>query len=101
MKTFLFILFIILTVIFSELLSLYLEDSTAYMGGFTFALFIITKLIDFMERKLAMDWWNELSFDNKIDILKKNNRSIILPLNKLTGKEIELIYNQEHKPINV
>ena len=40
MKTFLFILFIILTVIFSELLSLYLEDITAYMGGFTIAVFI-------------------------------------------------------------
>lgn len=54
-----------------------------------------------MERQLAMNWWNELPFDNKINILKKNNRSVILPLDKLTGKEIEQFYIKEHKPINV
>ena len=43
MKTFLFILFIILAVIFSELLSLYLKDITAYMGGFTIAVFIYSQ----------------------------------------------------------
>ncbi len=99
MKTFLFILFIILTVIFSELLSLYLEDITAYMGGFTIALFIIIKLSDFMERKLAMEWWNNLSILIKIPLAQKYvNRS---NPDSLTGREIELIYNQEHKPINV
>ncbi len=99
MKLLLFILFIILAVVFSELLSLYLEDITAYMGGFTLSLFTITKLIDFMERKLAMEWWNNLLIDERVAILAKYHISR-LP-KTLTGREIEIFYKQEHKPINV
>lgn len=99
MKTLLFILFIILAVVFSELLSLYLEDITAYMGGFTLSLFTITKLIDFMERKLATEWWYELPYSKQALIL--NKYKISKEPNYLTGKEIEYLYNQEHKPINV
>lgn len=99
MKILLFILFIVLAVIFSELLSLYLEDITAYIGGFTLSLFIITKLIDFMERKLAMEWWDNLSIDERVAILAKYHISR-LP-KQLTGREIEMFYKQEHKPINV
>jgi hypothetical protein len=52
-----------------------------------------------MERQLAMDWWNNLSILIKIPLAQKYvNRS---NPDSLTGKEIELIYNQEHKPINV
>lgn len=99
MKTFLFILFIILAVCFSELLCLYLEDITAYIGGYTFALFIIIKLSDFMERKLAMEWWDNLSVDERVAILAKYHISR-LP-KQLTGKEIEMFYKQEHKPIKI
>lgn len=99
MKTILFILFIVLAVCISELLCLYLEDTTAYMGGFTLSLFITTKLLNCMERKLAMEWWNNLSIMVKIPLAQKYvNRS---NPDSLTGREIELIYNQEHKPINV
>lgn len=99
MKTFLFILFIILAVIFSELLSLYLEDITAYMGGFTLSLFIITLILNYMERKLAMEWWDSLSYSEKQLILTKNKISI--EPYSLLGREIEELYNKEHKPINV
>lgn len=99
MKTFLFILFIILTFCFSELLCLYLEDITAYIGGFTLSLFIITKLIDFMERKLAMEWWNSLNLKCKLSIL--NKYKIDKPVDCLTGKQIEIIYNKELKPIKL
>lgn len=99
MKILLFILFIILAVVFSELLCLYLEDLTAYIGGFTLSLFITTKLLTFMERKLAMNWWNDLSIIEKVAILAKYHISK-LP-KTLTGREIETMYKQEHKPINV
>ena len=69
------------------------------MGGYTFALFIITKFSDFMERKLAMKWWDNLSIDERVAVLAKYHINR-LP-KTLTGREIELIYNQEHKPINV
>ena len=99
MKTFLFILFIILAVCFSELLCLYLEDSTAYIGGFTLTVFIITNLLNFMERKLAMEWWINLSYQDKQKILDKYN--MIGKPEHLTGREIESIYIKSHKPINV
>jgi hypothetical protein len=99
MKIFLFILFIILAVCFSELLCLYLEDSTAYIGGFTLTVFIITNLLNFMERKLAMEWWNNLSYQDKQKILDKYN--MIGKPEHLTGREIESIYIKSHKPINV
>ncbi|MCL5459682.1 hypothetical protein M3M33_13690, partial [Loigolactobacillus coryniformis] len=74
MKTFLFILFIILAVVLSTVLDLWFNHIPSMIGGYTIALFITTLILNYMERQLAMNWWNELSFNNKIDILKKNNR---------------------------
>lgn len=99
MKTFLFILFIILAVCFSELLCLYLEDSTAYIGGFTLTVFIITNLLNFMERKLAMEWWNNLDSKTRMFLLIKHK--LEKPVNCLTGREIQKMYNYEHKPIKI
>lgn len=99
MKTFLFILFIILAVCFSELLCLYLEDSTAYIGGFTLTVFITLLILNYMERKLAMEWWNSLSINEKVAILAKYHINRLPKL--LTGKQIELFYKQEHKPIKI
>lgn len=48
-------------------------------------------------RKIAMNWWNNLSFEGKWEQIIKN-KSIILGYpdrnpNTLTGREIQQLYN--------
>lgn len=52
-----------------------------------------------MERKLAMEWWINLSYQDKQKILDKYN--MIGKPEHLTGREIESIYTKEHKPIKI
>ena len=52
-----------------------------------------------MERDLAMRWWESLDYDSKLSILIKYE--IEKSVKQLTGKQIELIYKKEHKPIKL
>jgi hypothetical protein len=48
-------------------------------------------------RKLAIEWWNELSEEVKINLQYKHKSPCRHPLNAigLTGREIEEIWKQE------
>jgi len=52
-------------------------------------------------RKLAMDWWNKLSFEDKFFKTIQNNNLIVGDKtrhpNTLTGREIEIIWKFETK----
>lgn len=52
-------------------------------------------------RKLAMDWWNKLSFEDKFFKTIQNNNLIVGDKtrhpNTLTGREIEVIWKFETK----
>ena len=53
-------------------------------------------------RKLAMDWWNKLSFEDKFFKTIQNNNLIVGDKtrhpNTLTGREIEMIWRKFIKP---
>lgn len=51
------------------------------------------------ERQIAIGWWNNISFEEKWYNVIKNKKDIVgyphRDLSTLTGREIELIYNNK------
>lgn len=100
MKTFSYsILFIAASFGISDILSLYISDILAYITGFNVTTILTLIIINKMERELAMQWWNSLNFKAKLFVLSKYK--IDKPVDCLTGRQIELIYKKEHKPIKL
>lgn len=100
MKTFTYLmLFVIVVFGISEILCMYMSDIIAYIAGFNITTILTLIIINKMERKLAMEWWDNLSINEKVAILAKYHINR-LP-KTLTGREIELFYKQEHKPIKI
>ncbi|TXG81086.1 MAG: hypothetical protein E6R13_06955 [Spirochaetes bacterium] len=100
MKTFTYLMIFVIVVFgISEILCMYMSDIIAYIAGFNITTILTLITINKMERKLAMEWWNNLSYQDKQKILDKYN--MIGKPEHLTGREIESIYIKSHKPINV
>jgi len=100
MKTFTYLmLFVIVVFGISEILCMYMSDIIAYIAGFNITTILTLITINKMERDLAMRWWESLDYDSKLSILIKYE--IEKSVKQLTGKQIELIYKKEHKPIKL
>jgi len=94
MKTFTYLMIFVIVVFgISEILCMYMSDIIAYIAGFNITTILTLITINKMERKLAMEWWNNLSYQDKQKILDKYN--MIGKPEHLTGREIEEIMEKE------